>query len=413
MCGIIFAKSLNNNIPVNRYVIEQFEDQRSRGTEGFGIALLKKDGTIERFKSTDEINFLIDLQPKLNASTMILAHHRQPTSTPNYSGQTHPILVTHELFKRDYLITHNGMIGNSNERKTEHDKFFQELADEWLNTTVKTWTDKEKQMKELMKYKLFPKECFDDEENFLFDKAMELGDKIFEQETIGYHYQTELDSGKFNDSEALAIDLACYMEGLTDKIEAKGGAAFVGLAINKDTDKPEKLFFGRNSNPLRLSRDSNHISISSEGKGEPIDTDKIFVIDLLNQKYPQISFDLEIKPYYTTPTYNSKAVTVTENTPTHLETPTLPSTNPIIETLGQEDEENTSTDRLNQAFLDAEQELEDELTEFIDLVAKGTELAEAQKKITTITELMYTWLEDIQKIQDEEEYELMAEGRGY
>jgi predicted glutamine amidotransferase len=239
MCGIIFAKSLDGS-PVNRIVVDQFEDQKSRGTEGFGLVLELPDKTLQVERSTETIKFLIDAHPKFNPSPMIMAHHRTPTSSPNYRSQTHPILVSNELLKYDYLIEHNGQIYNDDERRKDH-------------------------------------------------------------LTMGFLYTTDIKYGqldKFNDSESLAIDIALYIEQLTDKVEARGNAAYAGLQIDKVTKQPVNMFFGRNwSNPLHYSRDQKLIMLSSEGKGEMVEDGTITFIDLRSPKLKQKSYKLEIGTY--------------------------------------------------------------------------------------------------------------------
>src|ERR1035437_1703873 len=113
MCGIIGAIAnprSEKKIDANNFIINQFEDQNSRGKEGFGIIRIT-NGKIEGIdRACTPMKFLIDLYQ--NKSESIIAHHRTPTSTDNKIAQTHPIYVNNKELKYDYLIIHNGMIRN-------------------------------------------------------------------------------------------------------------------------------------------------------------------------------------------------------------------------------------------------------------------------------------------------------------
>jgi len=102
MCGIIMTYNKETN--TNELASEIYQDQRSRGTKGFGIYTEK--GKI--YRATDETKFLIDLS--IRKSKLLVLHHRQPTSTNNKINQTHPIVwVTNEA---KYSLFHNGIIIN-------------------------------------------------------------------------------------------------------------------------------------------------------------------------------------------------------------------------------------------------------------------------------------------------------------
>jgi len=221
MCGIVFSTSKNE--PVNNNIAELYENQHSRGTRGFGIVKLNnkfKLNSIDR--SEIESIFIHDLF-KSEAKT-ILTHHRTPTSTDNERDQTHPMLIDNRKLEHMYLVAHNGIIYNAAECR----------------------------------------------ENFEKEK---------------YKFLTAIDEKKFNDSEAFAYDLACMVEGKHKKWTARGTIAFVALQIKRKTQKVEKVLFGRNGNPLNLYVEKTNkivteIDISSEGWGEKIDEDTLFVLDL-------------------------------------------------------------------------------------------------------------------------------------
>lgn len=225
MCGIIGAFNYHkSNKTVNDDIQEQFQEQRNRGTEGFGSIFIDKDHKTKIKRATHEIKALIDLA--LNPSKMIIMHHRQPTNSDNRILQTHPILVENKkLLKYKYLVIHNGIITNTEEMK-----------------------------------------------------------KIHEEE--GYKYTTYIkkkndkDKFEFNDSESLAIEIARYIENSkkveknpiipeikTEKpeIRTEGPAAFITLQIDTKTEKVKRIYFGRNTlSPLLIKTTKAQVRISSE-----------------------------------------------------------------------------------------------------------------------------------------------------
>lgn len=146
-------------------------------------------------------------------SNMIMFHHRFPTSTVNVKRAAHPFSTKKYFGDNQYILVHNGMIRNAT--------------------------------------KLF-------------------GNHIEE----GIEYQSLLDDDTFNDSEALLWDFALTMEGKQKELKAYGAIAFVCMKLVKG--KVERLYFGRNHNPLNLFRDKDNISLSSEGEGEPIEPGMLY-----------------------------------------------------------------------------------------------------------------------------------------
>lgn len=216
MCGIIAGFDTRNKASVNDWIVNQYEDQHSRGTQGFGILGIDTKRSISLMRATEPVKFMVDLYHK--KFPMIVAHHRAPTSSDNYLDQTHPLFVSHESLEFDYMVVHNGVITNAKDLKLAH-------------------------------------------------------------EAIGFEYKTAYNyssySGvitpKFNDSESLAIELARFIENKSTKIEAIGGAAFVVLQINKEKNKLVSVFFGRNRNPLHMAKTRQEVYLSSEGKGDDIE----------------------------------------------------------------------------------------------------------------------------------------------
>ena len=212
MCGLIAAFNKKGN--VNDWIVNQFEDQHSRGTRGFGSILIDKSGH-KILRACETTKALLDLY--LNPAEAIIFHHRIPTSTDNWMDQTHPIKVSNGSLKHDYLIIHNGVISNDDELKAKH-------------------------------------------------------------EALGFVYNTEYLNGfkqsQYNDSEAFAIEIARFIEKQEDELDIQGSFAFIAAAVSKDKKdegKVNRVFFGRNNgNPLNLSSSNKKIRISSEGEGDEV-----------------------------------------------------------------------------------------------------------------------------------------------
>lgn len=90
-------------------------------------------------------------------------------------------------------------------------------------------------------------------------------------DTQGIEYVSRQSDGRFNDSEALMYDLALTFEGRQTAPKAEGVASFI--MIERQAGEATKLHFGRNSYPLNMVFDKHTLSLSSEGKGEPIKAD--------------------------------------------------------------------------------------------------------------------------------------------
>lgn len=250
MCGILVAINTNQGkikaLPVNEWILNQYEDQVDRGTEGFGIIMIddKNKTTIKR--ATEPLKFLLDLN--LYESTKIIAHHRHPTSTDNKIKQTHPIKVSNGSLKYDYLIVHNGVIYNDKEIKAEHEK-------------------------------------------------------------LGFVYETqEKETGKFNDSEAVAIETARLIEKQIDKIKTRGSMAIVALQIDKTTKTATHLFFFRKTSPLNISKTRGKLRLSSEGEGNPIKENILYDCNIdgdMELKKREIKFDETKEVVRTVTSYDS------------------------------------------------------------------------------------------------------------
>lgn len=232
MCGIIAAVNYGQNqVNANEAIVNQFEDQCERGEKGFGIICLDAKRVPTVYRATEKVKFLLDLY--LRPSQIIIAHHRMPTSSENKLSQTHPIVTTRPNWQHLYYTIHNGVISNDDELKKAH-------------------------------------------------------------EQAGFKYTTEYvkwkDTVAFNDTEAVAIEFARYLEGETKAITLGGSAALVILQVDKKTNTATKLFAWRNSNPLHLAATRGKIFLSSTGPGDNIAEDVLFTLDLSKLKQDNLKF---------------------------------------------------------------------------------------------------------------------------
>ncbi len=250
MCGIIGIlrkkETKKGNTQVAEAVQEIFEDQASRGTQGFGITKIENKGTILTKRKTQLLSALLDLRLDCGGAKGIVMHHRQPTSSPNKLSQTHPIFVSNPLLQNDYLVVHNGVMQNEDERKVEHEK-------------------------------------------------------------LGFKYTTQL-AGKekgfpndFNDSEAIAIDFAMAIEELEQIIMSRGSAALIAIQLDKNTGKALKIHLWRGTNPLNYLETEEAFFFSSTGPGEALRTETLLTIDI--ETNTTLEKELKQATYTYTPTY--------------------------------------------------------------------------------------------------------------
>ncbi len=149
---------------------------------------------------------MVKLLKRTNANEMLF-HHRMPTSTDNVMNACHPFKV--KIGKKEYVVVHNGYLFNDDELKKRH-------------------------------YKL------------------------------GYKYSSIQPNGQFNDSEALAYDIALTLSGKQKKLKAEGAIAFIAQSEGK-------TYFGRNTqSPLHYHINDKFVTIRSEGKGANIKPDTLF-----------------------------------------------------------------------------------------------------------------------------------------
>lgn len=261
MCGIAYFHSLVG--PANRAVRKRYEKQKNRGQEGFGfVALCLESRNVAYHHRTEgEKEILSALEalrkPEKNGDVMnaILFHHRRPTSTPNLKECAHPIQVSHESLEHTYFVVHNGMIGNAKELKEQHEK---------LGFVYRT---------ELKKQELW---------SF----------------ASGQEYYTDLEP-QFNDSEALAIEMARFIDGKSETMKAQGSQAVVVIQCTKDL-KAVALWYGRNYlNPLHLDRTKDYFSLTSEGDHkDSVDVHKLYRYDYETKEITHQALTFAPNPTY-------------------------------------------------------------------------------------------------------------------
>lgn len=115
MCGIVFATDFTGK-PVNKWIKHQFNQQRHRGTQGFGLL----DGDYNHLIKNPKEQGILSWLDKYKSSE-ILFHHRMPTSTENVQNACHPF-STRDYFDKNYVLVHNGWITNADEMKAKHTK---------------------------------------------------------------------------------------------------------------------------------------------------------------------------------------------------------------------------------------------------------------------------------------------------
>lgn len=260
MCGIIMGISETKN--VNQQVIDQLENQITRGQKGFGIIYIDKENKVEIRRATELTKVLVDLYMK--ESKKIILHHRFPTSSDNQLDQTHPIEINNGSLKYKYLVIHNGVVTNNMRLKREH-------------------------------------------------------------EELGFVYTTEYtekigitDYVRFNDSESVGIEVARLIEKQTNQLDLRGSVAFIAIKINKKTNKAINIYYGRNEgSPLKLAKSRGNIFMSSEGMGSDVKPFMLYEFNLKDLKLKktkliieEIKEEIEITQQELKPIQNNEVVEV-------------------------------------------------------------------------------------------------------
>ena len=253
MCGLAFIMSKKGQ-PAGHHVLNLYKAQASRGRQGFGYLGIKRGKLISVKRATSESS--IEHELNREKAEIILFHHRLPTSTKNTLGTTHPIFVSHKELKNDYYFAHNGVITNDDELKLKHE----ELG--YVYTT-------------------------------------EFTEKVIANYKNGRTEILNTENSVFNDSETLAIELARYIEGLSEKVNTKGSAAFWGVSLKKDTKEVIEIFFGKNKGrDLKIFENKKWIGFSSETGNDLADM-KLFSYEVNDKN--RILYERELKIDESTP----------------------------------------------------------------------------------------------------------------
>ncbi len=238
MCGILYANSFNN-LPVNDKIKEMYEAQKQRGREGFGIFDGQEMNIVHATKEERIMKWL-----NKYSSNLIMFHHRFPTSTINVKQAAHPFTTKKYFGDNQYILIHNGHINNSYSLKSDHEKL-----------------------------------------------GINYHSIVNEVTPSGYNYK------KFNDSESLLWDFALTMEGKQEELKAYGGMAFICVKLHKN--KLEKLYFGRNTNPIKMQIDDEGVILSSTGDGEDAKEQTLYEFDYKTKKLTDKPFKIPSYTIYT------------------------------------------------------------------------------------------------------------------
>jgi glucosamine 6-phosphate synthetase-like amidotransferase/phosphosugar isomerase protein len=238
MCGIVYVSKKEKSAAKN--VWKRYQGQKERGTQGFGYVSVDEGHIMEYERATSEEE--IEKKMAEDTSKNILFHHRWPTSTDNLAEAAHPIKVDNKELENVYYIVHNGIISNAGVLKKEHEKlgyrYTTEIRKEWI-TSVKTY------------------------------------------------FQLE-----FNDSEALAVELARLIEGKSEKVHCLGDYAFVVLQATRG-GKANRVYFGTNGgNPLRVTDDRNIFALTSEGGKGEVEAGILFSYDMRKRTTQKLVADI-------------------------------------------------------------------------------------------------------------------------
>lgn len=238
MCGLIgvFAKKNGN---VTGRVVELYQKQKKRGSSGFGFLAINGDEIIASGRAKDENS--IRSQLKRTPASGILFHHRFPTSTENTLGTTHPIFVSNKELEFDYYVSHNGVIRNHHLLKSKHEILGYQYRTLHKNKTV-----------------------------------VEYQDGSVEEVSSGVE--------SYNDSECFAIEIARQIDGVTEKSDIIGAAAFWAVKLVKGTNKIIDVMYGTNSGrSLKEFNYRKHYGFSSE-TGVDVANMYIYHLNLKNGK---------------------------------------------------------------------------------------------------------------------------------
>lgn len=116
MCGLVYSQNFDGK-PVNNDILEQFDKQRARGTDGFGLFDGSKGNIVRSTKEDKILKWLCKYD-----SNLIMFHHRYPTSTANTKQNAHPFTTKKHFGDNQYILIHNGNVRNAWSVKDDHKK---------------------------------------------------------------------------------------------------------------------------------------------------------------------------------------------------------------------------------------------------------------------------------------------------
>lgn len=223
MCGIVSVIRLDGK-SASRIVRKRYGHQKSRGTQGFGYLAIENGKLKDYVRATTED----EIMKKLKAETapIIIFHHRQPTSIENIEEGAHPIKVSNEKLEHDYYVIHNGVVSNDSELREKHYK------DGFRYTT--------------------------EAHNYLV-----IGDKTYFR------------GAEWNDSEALAIEFALYLDGKKDDMDAKGTHAVMAVQTDKKGNVTGIFAWRSYVADLKIVTNNSFVAISSTN-GQDIDSETMY-----------------------------------------------------------------------------------------------------------------------------------------
>ena len=233
--------------PAKGGVLKHYEAQKERGSEGFGFVSVA-GGKLARYARTATEKGIRKLIAG-DASELVLFHHRYPTSTINVPEAAHPIVVKNDLLARTYYVVHNGIINNDSELKEAHEKLGFEYTTE-------------------------------------IRKVYKTTGKIYEE-------------FEWNDSEALAIELALVIEGKKKMVEATGSYAFIVFEIGSGK-KLTGVYFGTNGgSPLTLSKNRKSFVLRSDGGKSQVESGVLFRYDPTSSEVEKLDKNIGVVNYPT------------------------------------------------------------------------------------------------------------------
>ncbi len=237
MCGIVYAHSfLGESVAEN--IIQTYKGQRTRGHDGFGFYLPQLDRLTHNTREGRTLSLL-----NRTITNEIMFHHRYPTSTVNTRKGCHPYSTKNFFPDHSYVLVHNGVLRNEDVLRRKHEDF-----------GVK----------------------------YVSDVKQALPSGVVQD--------------KYNDSESLLWEVALFLEGYKDSMDAIGTIAFIVCQLDKDK-KPVALYFARNSgNPLKIQYTKTGLSLSSAGEGREIPQDVLHRFDYATREIT--TQPLDIKRYF-------------------------------------------------------------------------------------------------------------------